>query len=755
MLQNNSNIGGANQASPNTTSNNPSSSTIEFPSGRSGSGAQQPNEHIWLPPHKPSDTLLRLTKWTLAQDDGASASNHGRHSFNLTAAEPFKNPDPPRPVLPASDEEQLVQQAADLVAKAKNDEGAPFEEESLALLRRLQERALPEFERCWSKLKKAGIRTASLTKALKANASSGGRQTGVQKSSTANHLIELAYSEADLFTSTDGQPYAAVRQGAKLVTMPLRGRDSLESWLRHRYFEETNSAVPNSKLQEALNTIEMKCAYCGERRKVWLRTGEADGKFYIDLGASDYRAVEVDSQGWRIVDTPPVHFRRTNSMKPLPEPAHGGSLDKLWELLNLQDQQHRILVTAWLVAALRPKGPFPLLILQGEQGSGKSTTSRFLRRFTDPSSVDNRQRPENIRDMNAAGRQSWVIIYDNLSSINQTVSDALCVFSTGGGFGARKLFTNHDEEVFDYQRPLILNGIDRLAKRLDLQDRSIIIEMPEILPAKRQTEEELDKCFAEAAPGIMGSLLDALSASLNRNTVAPPVTLPRMADFARAIIAAEPALPWSPGEFLKAYRQNHNEAVQHDLHQEPLVDLLADVIPFTGTATELLELLNRNTSTNAVRKRALPKVPNKLSEAIRRLTPGLRKLGIECTYSHTGRGANKKRCLQLKRIPVDPETTEMQILSPALQLHLPDKTNRGRTKEPATTNHQSGDDTPHAPKPCKQRLSNDGDDGDDTTAPPDVTGNNVAESSHPSERSANNVDDDGSSETQPSTPRHE
>ena len=128
MFKNELNIGGANQASPNHTSNNPSTSTIEFPSGRSGSGAQQPNEHIWLPPHKQSDTLLRLTKWTLARDDRASASNHGRHSFNLTAAEPFKNPDPPRPVVPASEKEQLVQQAADLVAKAKNDERAPFEE---------------------------------------------------------------------------------------------------------------------------------------------------------------------------------------------------------------------------------------------------------------------------------------------------------------------------------------------------------------------------------------------------------------------------------------------------------------------------------------------------------------------------------------------------------------------------------------------------------------------------------------------------
>ena len=128
MFKKELNIGGANQASPNHTSNNPSSSTIESPSGQNGSGAQQLNEHVWLPPHKPSDTLLHLTKWTLAQDDRARASNHGRHSLHLTAAEPFKNPGPPRPVVPASDKEQLVQQAADLVAKAGDDPGAPFEE---------------------------------------------------------------------------------------------------------------------------------------------------------------------------------------------------------------------------------------------------------------------------------------------------------------------------------------------------------------------------------------------------------------------------------------------------------------------------------------------------------------------------------------------------------------------------------------------------------------------------------------------------
>jgi hypothetical protein len=44
-----------------------------------------------------------------------------------------------------------------------------------------------------------------------------------------------------------------------------------------------------------------------------------------------------------------------------------------------------MLVIAWIVAALRHRGPFPILVIKGEAGTGKSLFSRIVRSLVDPS----------------------------------------------------------------------------------------------------------------------------------------------------------------------------------------------------------------------------------------------------------------------------------------------------------------------------------------------------------------------------------
>src|SRR5262249_35137302 len=134
----------------------------------------------------------------------------------------------------------------------------------------------------------------------------------------------------------------------------------------------------------------------------------------------------------------------------------------------------------WLVAAFRPSGPYPILILQGEQGSGKSVTSRMLRRLLDPAQAELRAPPREVRDLAIATRNGWVIGYGNLSGVPDWLSDALCRVSTGGGFATRTLYENAEETIIDATRPVLANGIDSLASRGDLLDRALLVTLPKI-----------------------------------------------------------------------------------------------------------------------------------------------------------------------------------------------------------------------------------------------------------------------------------
>src|SRR6266568_5113212 len=98
--------------------------------------------------------------------------------------------------------------------------------------------------------------------------------------------------------------------------------------------------------------------------------------------------------------------------------------------------------------------------VQGEQGSGKSGTSRLLRALLDPNCVPIRALPHSERDLMIAATNGHVLAFDNISTLPPWLPDALCRLSTGGGLATRRNYTDREEELFNVVRPVILNGIE-------------------------------------------------------------------------------------------------------------------------------------------------------------------------------------------------------------------------------------------------------------------------------------------------------
>src|SRR5207249_4156298 len=163
----------------------------------------------------------------------------------------------------------------------------------------------------------------------------------------------------------------------------------------------------------------------------------------------------------RIVSDYPVKFRRSPGMRGLPTPERRGRLEDLRRFIRSSDSDW-LLIATWLLSTLRPSGPFPVLIVHGEQGSANSTTSRILRAMVDPATASLRSEPRDARDLMIAATNGWILAIDNLSRLPLWLSDALCSLSTGGGFATRALYTDGDEKTFEPQRPTILNGIDEV-----------------------------------------------------------------------------------------------------------------------------------------------------------------------------------------------------------------------------------------------------------------------------------------------------
>jgi hypothetical protein len=296
----------------------------------------------------------------------------------------------------------------------------------------------------------------------------------------------------------------------------------------------------------------------------------------------------------------------------------------------------RLLVT-WMTAALLPRGPYPVLALNGEAGSSKSTLTRIVRSLVDPSAVALRGAPKDIRDLVSIAKNNHVIALDNLSHVGADMADQLCRLATGGGVGGRKLYEDTDEAVFEAQRPIIMNGIGELATRGDLADRTIVLPLPQII--RRLSEQELWADFDDSRSDIFGMLLNlvvkgqARLAEVRARVKADGIELPRMADFALWGLAVAPALGWTESEFLDAYKRNSEDAsaavLESDVVGVALLRFFNTRDEFDGTASELLEKLESWKHAGAGKFTGYwPKTPEALSQTLRRLTPALRKRGI-------------------------------------------------------------------------------------------------------------------------------
>jgi hypothetical protein len=235
-----------------------------------------------------------------------------------------------------------------------------------------------------------------------------------------------------------------------------------------------------------------------------------------------------------------------------------------------------------------------------------------------------------------AATNAWIVAFDNLSGVPVWLSDALCRLSTGGGFSTRALYSDSEETIFNATRPIILNGIDQIAARHDLADRSIIFNLPPIPEEKRIPERELLERFNAAHPKLLGVICDAIRTGLTNYANTRLSCLPRMADFALWVSAAEPCLPWGAGEFLNAYVGNRKEAVELSLESDPISsavrELMASCSEWEGTASELLDKLAELIPERIQKTSSWPKKPNGLSTRLRRSATFLRAVGIEIDF---------------------------------------------------------------------------------------------------------------------------
>lgn len=500
----------------------------------------------------------------------------------------------------------------------------------------------------------------------------GNAQQKKHRPSKTENLIKLAMDESELFHDADMKSYATIKRDGHRETYPIRSR-SFRTWLSGRFWTEYHEGCGSQIVQDALSTIESKALHDGGCHPVHVRLASYRDRIYLDLGNDRFEVVEIGSNGWRILTKQNVvKFRRPPGMSAFPYPKEGGSIASLKRYVNLANQEDWPLIGGFIVGCFHPSGPYPILAATGEQGSAKSTLMSIIKRITDPSTAPLRSAPKELRDLAISANNSRVLSFDNLSTISDWLSDALCRLATGGGFATRTLYSDDEEAIFNTKRPVMLNCIDNVIRRHDLADRAIIVNLAVIAEERRIPEKEFWANFEDDAPEILGAILDAVSSALRNIDTVKLDSYPRMADFAMWVTASEQALVWTPGTFLEAYRRNIHDVTSLTLDAD-LVGTAVNIFmedkkekEWSGTATELLNALEGTVDERTTKAKGWPKAAHSLSGKLKRSATALRIHGVSVTFPPRG---GKQRLIRLERVV---EQSVTSVIGEGKSIYHPD-----------------------------------------------------------------------------------
>ena len=463
------------------------------------------------------------------------------------------------------------------------------------------------------------------------------KEPGEKKPNQASQLIMLALDAGiEVYLDQYGDPHVTTPDRA-IVGIPV-GSTGFRRWLAAKFYKEEGKGFSKETLSQVVSTLEGKAISENVQKDLHTRIARIYDSIYYDLG-DGHNIVEITPGSWRVTDESPVRFRHFPHQQKQVTPEEGGDLSLINNYFNLSHEHEILLLHTYLATILVPDIPRASLIITGEQGAAKSTGLNVLRSLIDPSAAALLSPMRDLSGLFETASQHYCLYFDNLSSLSDELSDALCRIVSGCSFSKRKLYTDDEQVVTTLKLAVGLTGINLVANRADLLDRSIILTLERIPNNKRMAEGQFWKKFNADKPKILGAMFSALSQALLTYSSMNPGQLPRMADYAQFATAVVVVLGKSHEEFLTAWETNAQRQNQAALESSPTAQVIIKFMEerrnWRGSATELHKLLQAIAEqSNLVGwgSNGFPKSANHLWPRIQTVKPNLANIGIEAYH---------------------------------------------------------------------------------------------------------------------------
>lgn len=465
-----------------------------------------------------------------------------------------------------------------------------------------------------------------------------------QEEKQADTIIKLT-ENFQYFVNELEEPYAAVPINGHWEVLDVKSK-KFKLYLTKLYFDNQFSAPGSDGLTQALKVLEMKAIFSESKHKLQKRIAENQGNYYYDLCDANWRTVQVSANGCHIEDNPPILFSRNKNMEQQVEPDFSVKPSQLVSLVRkhfrFKRESDTMLFAVYLVTSFFPQIAHVILVLFGEKGAAKSTTMRMVKRIVDPAKQDLLSMPTSKADLAISLSNNYMPCFDNLDSLSAEKSDMLCMAATGGAFTKRTLYSDSDETILQFKRCVGLNGINIVATRPDLLDRSVLLELERIPKDERKTEHAIWQAFEADLPQFLGAIFQTISSAIPLYEEVELEEVGRMADFTYWGYAIAEVLGVGGDNFLQEYLNNQDTANEEALSSHPVaaavITFMKNCRTWSASVSDLLkeleavaerERINTNVKTWA-------KDANVLSKRLKEVKSNLEEIGIFYDIRNTG-----------------------------------------------------------------------------------------------------------------------
>lgn len=401
-------------------------------------------------------------------------------------------------------------------------------------------------------------------------------QNEVSSKEAAFNILEKAKRD---FTFRGGRMPSMTLESKSNSFYNIYGRD-VSLWIIRQF--EKAEILPRPDLKQAVADLLAAHAMKEGGREPAHRICQENDRLYYRL--DDNRTIRITAgEVKKIKYSKNIAFWHNDIAADQATPDSDAKPDELLPLLKKLfrvKKAYRLTFAAVLLGFFIPDLKTPVLVLSGEKGTAKTTTSKQIIDLVSPTKVQAVvSMPTREDALVAQISNNYITAFDNLQfPIKPLFSDLLCQVVTHGSISKRRLYSTNDVAVFDLIAKLIMNGIDEIAARPDFAERCCVIYLERIPDEKRRGDKEIEEEFKTLKPRLLGAIFNTIAAVLADKTEFSSIPKPRMAEFAEFGMRVMTVLGEDPEAFLAQYKQIIEDQLADAEARSPVVAVVEKLL---------------------------------------------------------------------------------------------------------------------------------------------------------------------------------